>query len=143
MRQQAVPAAICFVYVRACLGFVLCYGRPSLVWDVLKLLQFTSLWYPRLSNTGDGRYYSTPNRSKENFQFLPNVSSLPLKIRLVFKVSFLAISSKFNNWKRLYEKKHFYSMFGLLNSYKLSYFEQHYNSCHSFDEIWQAQSKVL
>ena len=31
LRQQAVPAAMCFVYARACLGLVLCYGRPCLV----------------------------------------------------------------------------------------------------------------
>ena len=37
---------------RACLGLVLCYGRPCLVWALLKLLQFTSLWHSRLSNTG-------------------------------------------------------------------------------------------
>ena len=30
-RHQAVPAAMCFVYARACLCLVLCYGRPSLV----------------------------------------------------------------------------------------------------------------
>ena len=30
-RQQAVPAAMCLVYARACPGLVLCYGRPNLV----------------------------------------------------------------------------------------------------------------
>ena len=52
LRQQAVPAAMRFVYARACLVLVLCYGRPSLVWAVLKLLQFVSLWHSRLLNTG-------------------------------------------------------------------------------------------
>ena len=41
-RHQAVPAAMCFVYARACLGVVLCY----------RLLQFISLWHSRLFNTG-------------------------------------------------------------------------------------------
>ena len=51
-RQQAVPAQLCFVYAHACLVLALCYGRPSLVWAVLKLLQFMSLWRSHLFNTG-------------------------------------------------------------------------------------------
>ena len=47
-RQQAVPAAMFVVYACACVGLVLCYGRPIFVRAVLKLLQFTSLWRSRL-----------------------------------------------------------------------------------------------
>ena len=52
LRHEAVHAAMCFVYVHTCLGLVLCYGRPSLVWAVLKLVQLISLWHSRLFNTG-------------------------------------------------------------------------------------------
>ena len=44
---------MCFVYERACLGLVVCYGRPSIDWTVVKLLsEFTSSWRSRLPNTG-------------------------------------------------------------------------------------------
>ena len=42
---------MCFVYACACIGLVLCYGQPSLVWSVIKLLQFPLLWHSRLPNT--------------------------------------------------------------------------------------------